>query len=87
VSSVTFAQTATAGPGGVGQDERGQRGQPHSPADAAKAGPCRGHRGRTVQSSPMMNPYQNFPNAASPRRLAVAARFSQETVMVHLALA
>src|SRR5580693_5630630 len=36
----------------------------------------------TVQSSPMTNPYQNFPKATSPRRLTVPARLSQETVMV-----
>jgi hypothetical protein len=34
----------------------------------------------TVQSSPMTNPYQNFPKARSPRRLAVPARLSQETI-------
>src|SRR6478752_5117817 len=36
----------------------------------------------TVQSSPMTNPYQNFPKAASPRRLTVPARLSQETIIV-----
>src|SRR5947209_10829245 len=39
----------------------------------------------TVQSSPITNPYQNFPKATSPRRLTVPARLSQETIMVHLA--
>src|ERR1700751_149456 len=38
----------------------------------------------TVQSSPITNPYQNFPKATSPRRLTVPARLSQETIMVHL---
>src|SRR5690242_511250 len=33
----------------------------------------------------MMNPYQNFPKATSPRRLMDPARLSQETIMVHLA--
>src|SRR6202035_5461030 len=36
----------------------------------------------TVQSSPMTNPYQNFPKATRPRRLAVPARLSQETIIV-----